>query len=166
MTYMPSAMTETRGGVAYRALLDGETGEVVAWVRDDRVAEMTGPTAVHGLPNPPEGSVRFGCATCGNVVAVPSEGADDAPWCTHGVNGDYSWAPAPPPVSGWTLMVPVTVTLDDPGRRVAVDDWVSNVRDRLVDDDDSVADVDLLYGLYVAMTGEDIPHPYEREGES
>jgi hypothetical protein len=43
----------------------------------------------------------------------------------------------------------------------AVREWLNNARRRLVDDNDAIADVDLLYGLYTALTGEEIPHPYE-----
>lgn len=43
----------------------------------------------------------------------------------------------------------------------AVTGWIAQARARLVDDSDAVADVDLIYGLYRALTGEDIDHPYE-----
>jgi hypothetical protein len=47
-------------------------------------------------------------------------------------------------------------------RALAIQEWMKRIRARLVDDDDSIADVDLLYGLYVAATGEnDLPHPYD-----
>jgi hypothetical protein len=40
-------------------------------------------------------------------------------------------------------------------------EWLRQIRLRLVDDNDAVADVDLLYGIYCAVTGEQIAHPYE-----
>lgn len=46
-----------------------------------------------------------------------------------------------------------------------VQGWISQFRARLVDDSDTVADVDLIYGMYCALTGEEIPHPYDLEEE-
>jgi hypothetical protein len=45
----------------------------------------------------------------------------------------------------------------------AVRSWLDTARARLVADSDAYADVDLIYELYRAITGEDIPHPWEEE---
>lgn len=61
------------------------------------------------LPEPPEGWIRFGCMTCGNVRMLPSHGDGDVPWCVHH-DGNYSWRPPRPnQVIAWTRMVPVKV---------------------------------------------------------
>lgn len=56
-------------------------------------------------------------------------------------------------------------TIRDPESNTAesVSSWIERIRKRLVEDDDSTADVDLLHGLYCAATGEDVSHPYEDE---
>lgn len=45
----------------------------------------------------------------------------------------------------------------------AVRNWLDVARARLTADSDAYADVDLIYELYRAITGEDIPHPWEAE---
>jgi hypothetical protein len=45
----------------------------------------------------------------------------------------------------------------------AVRGWLDTARARLVSDSDAYADVDLIYNLYRAITGEDIAHPWEEE---
>jgi hypothetical protein len=45
--------------------------------------------------------------------------------------------------------------------------WLDVARARLTADSDAYADVDLIYNLYRAITGEDVPHPWEgEEGEN
>jgi hypothetical protein len=44
-----------------------------------------------------------------------------------------------------------------------VRDWLDAARRRLADDDDSIADVDLIHGLYAALTGDVLPHPYDED---
>lgn len=39
--------------------------------------------------------------------------------------------------------------------------WLDAAYRRLTQDDDSVADVDLIHGLYGALTGEVVAHPYD-----
>jgi hypothetical protein len=40
---------------------------------------------------------------------------------------------------------------------------LERVRERLVDDSDAYADVDLLHMLYTAITGEEIAHPFDSD---
>jgi len=42
-------------------------------------------------------------------------------------------------------------------------EWLARVRERLVDDSDAYADVDLLYQLYTTITGEELTHPFDKE---
>jgi hypothetical protein len=49
---------------------------------------------------------------------------------------------------------------------LAVRGWLASARERLVDDSDAIADVDIIYGLYTSLTGEEIPHPYEEADDA
>lgn len=70
-----------------------------------------------------------------------------------------SLAPADPTAAAPPEGAPLRDTLATRG-------WLASARERLVDDSDAIADVDIIYGLYTALTGEEVPHPYEREREA
>lgn len=58
------------------------------------------------------------------------------------------------------------VAIRNPKHPDAAANWLDRVRAHLLAEEPLEDPADLLLGLYVAVTGEDLPHPYANDNET